>query len=217
MYRQTVNFLRGSVLVEVESGFPERVVNLCAGAGIPFWALEWTSPVTLRLRTTRRGLRQLRQIARRTGAAVTLRREGGAPALARRFRRRYALLAGLALAAALLLAGNFRIWEFRVSGNETVPEEAILRALEQAGVTIGSRSMGIDQKALRNRVLLELEDVAWLAVNVKGCVAQVQVVERVRGDEPVSAEPGNVVARRAGLVTRPTTWVSRLKVRSAAR
>lgn len=56
MYKAIVNFLRGQVLVHIESGCPERVVNLCAGAEVPFWDVRWLSPVELTLRTTRRGL-----------------------------------------------------------------------------------------------------------------------------------------------------------------
>lgn len=35
MYKAVLNFLRGQVLVHIESGCPERVVNLCAGAEVP--------------------------------------------------------------------------------------------------------------------------------------------------------------------------------------
>lgn len=202
MYKAVLNFLRGQVLVHIESGCPERVVNLCAGAEVPFWDVRWLSPVELTLRTTRRGLAQVRQAARQVGAAATVRREQGAPLLARRLRRRYVLLAGLLLTVLLVLEGNFTIWEFRVSGNETVPDEVILRALEDYGITIGTRSLDIDQKDMRSHVLLELKDVVWLAVNVKGCVAQVQVVERVRGQAVVEDRLTNVVARCPGLVTR---------------
>ena len=202
MYKAVLNFLRGQVLVHIESGCPERVVNLCAGAEVPFWDVRWLSPVELTLRTTRRGLAQVRQAARQVGAAATVRREQGAPLLARRLRRRYVLLAGLLLTVLLVLEGNFTIWEFRGSGNETVPDEVILRALEDYGITIGTRSLDIDQKDMRSHVLLELKDVVWLAVNVKGCVAQVQVVERVRGQAVVEDRLTNVVARCPGLVTR---------------
>ena len=54
MYKAIVNFLRGQVLVHIESGCPERVVNLCAGAEVPFWDVQWLSPVELTRRTTRR-------------------------------------------------------------------------------------------------------------------------------------------------------------------
>ena len=159
MYKAAVNFLRGQVLVHIESGCPERVVNLCAEAEVPFWDVRWLSPVELTLRTTRRGLAQVRRAAEQVGAAATVRREQGAPLLARRLRRRYVLLAAALLTVLLVVEGNFTIWEFQVSGNETVPDEAVLRALEDYGITIGTRSLDIDQKDMRNHVLLELEDV----------------------------------------------------------
>ena len=189
MYKAAVNFLRGQVLVHIESGCPERVVNLCAGAEVPFWDVQWLSPVELTLRTTRRGLAQVRRAAEQVGASATVRREQGAPLLARRLRRRYVLLAAALLTVLLVVEGNFTIWEFQVSGNETVSDEAVLRALEDYGITIGTRSLDIDQKDMRNHVLLELEDVVWLAVNVRGCVARVQVVERVRGQDMVEDGP----------------------------
>ena len=203
MYKAAVNFLRGQVLVHIESGCPERVVNLCAGAEVPFWDVQWLSPVELTLRTTRRGLAQVRRAAEQVGASATVRREQGAPLLARRLRRRYVLLAAALLTVLLVVEGNFTIWEFQVSGNETVPDEAVLRALEDYGITIGTRSLDIDQKDMRNHVLLELEDVVWLAVNVRGCVARrpglVTRVEALGGQAAVV--PGDTVTQGQLLIS----------------
>ncbi|MFQ9051911.1 MAG: sporulation protein YqfD [Oscillospiraceae bacterium] len=79
--RRRWNFLRGQVLVHIESGCPERVVNLCAGAEVPFWDVQWLSPVELTLRTTRRGLAQVRRAAEQVGASATVRRSRGRPAV----------------------------------------------------------------------------------------------------------------------------------------
>ena len=202
MYRSAVNYLQGNVSVRVESPFPERVLNLCAVHDVPFWDLKWLDAVTFTVSTTRRGLRRLRQVV---GAecTVTVCRESGAPHFLRKFRRRYALWCGLAAFVLLLFGGNLFIWEFRVTGNQTVPDETILRALEDYGITVGSRGMHIDQENLRNHVLLELSDLSWLVVNVKGCVGHVQVVERQRPPEIVDdTDTTNVVASRPGLVTK---------------
>ena len=202
MYRSAVNYLQGNVSVRVESPFPERVLNLCAVHDVPFWDLKWLDGVTFTVSTTRRGLRRLRQVV---GAecTVTVCRESGAPHFLRKFRRRYALWCGLAAFVLLLFGGNLFIWEFRVTGNQTVPDETILRALEDYGITVGSPGMHIDQENLRNHVLLELSDLSWLVVNVKGCVGHVQVVERQRPPEIVDdTDTTNVVASRPGLVTK---------------
>lgn len=203
LYRNVLNFLRGSVQVEIECACPERVLNLCAVEEIAFWDLQWLSPIALRLRVTRRDWRALREVCTRADAQASRLRERGAPQLLLRLRTRYALLAALALFALLLFGGNLFIWSFEVTGNETVPTETILRALEKCGVAVGSQGLKIHQEDVRNRALLELPDVAWLAVNVRGCVAHVQVVERKRPPAVVQeSQVCNVVARREGLVTR---------------
>ena len=88
-----------------------------------------------------------------------------------------------------------------MTGNDTVPTETILRTLEKYGVALGARSR-IRQEELRNHVLLELPDVVWLTVNMRGCTAHVQVVERQRPPHLYTdGEITNVVAARDGLVT----------------
>ena len=201
MYRRVWNYLRGQVTVEVESAAPERVLNLCAAHGIPFWELCWLSELRLRAVTTRAALPRLRQLLTGAGAHLTVLRTEGAPEVWRQYRRRYVLWGAAALLAVVLALGSTHIWAFEVTGNDAVPTETILRALEKHGVTLGGRSR-IDQEALRDRVLLELPDVVWLTVNMRGCTAHVQVVERQRPPHLYTdGEITNVVAARDGLVT----------------
>ena len=217
MMRRIMQFLRGMVWLEVECPCPERIWNLCALYGIPFWDVRWRDETHFTLRTTRRGARTLRQAASELPVTFRRRREKGAPLLLWRLRRRYVLAAGTALVLALTVSGQIFVWDFRVSGNETVPTETILRALEEYGVTVGSRALDIDQEDLRNHVLLELRDISWLAVNVRGCTAHVQVVERHRPPEIIQErQPSNVVAARAGLVTKVEAWDGRAEVQPGA-
>lgn len=203
MYRKTVNYLRGSITVRVESAFPERVVNLCAAHAIPFWDLRWIDETTFLVRTSNRALPRLRTVAAQQDCSITVLRQTGVPVLLKRIRRRYVLIVGLLLFVLLLFGGNLFIWDFQVTGNETVPAETILRELEEYGITVGTVSLRIDQEAMRNHVLLKLPDLSWLVVNVKGCTAHVQVVERKRPPRTVQEnEITNMVATRSGLVTK---------------
>ena len=61
MLQRVVNFCRGQVTVRVESGFPERVLNLCAARQIPFWDLRWETPLSFTFTMTRGSWRQLRK------------------------------------------------------------------------------------------------------------------------------------------------------------
>lgn len=203
MYQSLFHFLQGNVLLRVESPCPERVLNLCGAHGIVFWDLRWESETVFTLRTARCDVRRLKQAVEHAPCTVTVERERGIPPFLHRFRKRYVLLSGAVVFAILLICGHMFIWDFEVEGNETIPTETILRALEDYGVRIGTWSLSIDQENLRNHVLLQLHDVSWMAVNIRGCTAHVQVVERHRPPPIVQDDArSNVIAHRAGLVTR---------------
>ena len=203
MYRKAVNYLRGQAVVQVVCAAPERVVNLCAAHGVPFWDLTWQSETAFRVTTTLSGAHRLREVTAEVGAEVTVLRRSGAPELWRRCRRRYVLLAAALVLPLLLAVGSAFIWDFEVTGNDTVPTEQILQALERCGIRVGTRGIGLDQDDLRNRVLPLLPDVVYMAVNVRGCTAHVQVVERTRPPHIYrDSDVQNIVAARDGLVTK---------------
>ena len=198
---RAVNYLRGQVLVRVESAFPERVLNLCAARDLSFWDLQWERETAFTCRLSRADFRELRRAAGKLECSVTPLRRSGAPYTLRRLLSRPALAAGAVVVGLWLVLGSFFIWEFTIEGNETIPDEVILRALEEQGVGIGSFGLSLDGEDLRNRILLELPELVWLTVNVSGCRAGVQVRERVAVPETVDRKAlSNLVARQAGLV-----------------
>jgi similar to stage IV sporulation protein len=203
MYRSVTNFIQGTVSVSVESNSPERVLNLCSAHRVAFWDLQWVSPTSLTFKVTRGDWYRLHQSSKKLDAQITRVREGGVPVFARIFRRRYALLIGGAVVALALIIGSFFIWNFEITGNDTVSDEEILRALEAYGIRLGTAGMSVDQEDMRNHVLLELKDLSWLALNVRGCTAHVQVVERLRPPAIYDKRTvANVVALRDGLVDK---------------
>lgn len=201
MLTGAVNRLRGQVRVRVESPFPERVLNLCGARGVAVWDLEWESAAAFTCRIARRDLNTLRRGAEPLDCALTVLRREGAPDFLLRFRRRQALLIGLVACGLALVVGSFFVWDFEIEGNDTVPAERILRALEHQGVGLGSFGLSLDGEDLRNHVLLEVPELSWIAVNVSGFRAHVQVRERIAPPELVDETAVcNLVARRAGLV-----------------
>ena len=200
------NRLRGEVRLRVMAGYPERVLNLCASRRLAIWDVCWISPTEFACTISWRDFRQLRRAAEKLDC--TLREEGrrGAPFFLRWLRSRQALAAGIAVCALALFWGSFFIWDFEIEGNTTVSDRAILRALEKNGVRMGTFGLGVDGDDLRNHVLLDLPELSWIAVNVTGCRAHVQVRERVEAPEIVDRrEPSNLVARRGGLVLKIQT------------
>ncbi len=194
--------LRGSVTFKVVSPYPERVLNVCSAQHIDFWDICRCDETTLLLTVHRAERERFCAALRPLNAEVRLERAVGAPYFAARFRRRYALLAGLSLVAAVLVVNSLFIRDFSVSGNETVRTEVILRALGEVGVRRGTFALSFRPKDVCNRVLLKVPELAWLTVNVRGSCAYVSVRERIPKPEIINErQPTNVIARRAALVT----------------
>lgn len=203
MLNGIVNRLRGQVRIRVESVFPERVLNLCGARELAFWDVEWESPTAFTCRLSRRDWHALRLAAKNLDCALTVVGREGAPYFLFRFRHRQALLIGLLLCATWLFLGSFFVWDFAVEGNETVPTEKILRALEKNDVHLGSFGLSLNGESIRNHVLLDVPELSWITVNVSGCRAHVQVRERVVPPERLDRQTvSNTVARRAGLVLK---------------
>ena len=206
MLKRLVNLAKGEVTGRVESGFPERVLNICAEYGIVFWDLRWASPVEFTFTMTRRDWKRLRRLSRRIDCDMTAVNWKGAPFFLGRIRRRYGLWVTLGACVALLFWGSFFIWDFQVEGNVNVSRQEILRALEKHGVGFGTYGLDVDSPELRNYILLDLPELSYIAVNVRGCRAEVQVRERTPAPVMVDRrEPSNLVARRAGLVKKVQT------------
>lgn len=203
MLRELINRTRGQVRLRLTCYYPERVLNLCSARDLAFWDLEWESETQFVCRMSRRDLRILRQAAEKLDCQIdVLRREGVPYALAKLRRRQALAVGGLFCGAAVLLSSLF-VWDIQITGNETVSRETIRRALERSGVRIGAFGWALNSEDIRNHVLLELPELSWLAVNVSGCRANVEVRER----RPAPAlldrrEPGNLTARRDGLVLK---------------
>lgn len=200
--RHLMNFLRGMVCVRLTGLFPERMVNLCAQAGIDFWAMEWLDEHTVRFTTRRHTLGLLEELAVRAGCEVERESSRGLPDFLGRFRTRYAFLAGLAFALCAVSFLSRFVLTVEVSGNERVPSAVILSQLRRLGVRPGAYGPALDRKQLAQEALVELKDLSWMAINLHGTRVEVIVREAIKEPERID-ETGwfDIVAQADGIVT----------------
>ncbi|SBV95764.1 putative sporulation protein YqfD [uncultured Eubacteriales bacterium] len=201
--QKIINFLRGSVRFTVTGPFPERFLNLCAQNGLGFWAVEWLEGGAVKLTAAHKDWRRAKTLAEK--AMCTLTREGtmGIPPFLGRFRRRYALLAGMILSLAAVCVLSQFILTVEVSGNSAVSTAEILTELRRLGLRPGTYGPGVDEAMVGQQLLLRVDGLSWCAVNLKGTVAEVLVREAIKAPELLDENIlGDVVARVPGIVTQ---------------
>ncbi|MGN8897330.1 sporulation protein YqfD [Flavonifractor sp. HCP28S3_F3] len=203
MLKWVTNALRGKVCLEVEGAFPERFLNLCAQRGILFWNVEWLESTRLRLTVTRQGAGEAVELGERVMCTVTKAGQTGMLAFLERFRRRYALLIGLALSLTAVCVLSQFVLTIQVAGNETVPTAVILAELRRQGLRPGVFGPGLDEKTIRTKTLLQIPELSWMSINLYGTRAQVLVREATPEPEVVDlSQTGSVVARASGIITK---------------
>jgi len=196
-----VNLARGSVRVEVEGAYPERFMNICAENEIGFWDLERVDEVTVRVTMTVGAYKKMRPFLDDIMCTAKPVKKRGVPFFLWRIRKRYALIAGLIAVVVLTWVMSLYIWDISVVGNDAVSASEILEVLDKNGVSIGTYGPSVDSEALRNKVLLELEDLSWITVNVNGSKATVIVRERVEVPDMLDEDsPGTIVAEKSGVI-----------------
>lgn len=116
--------------------------------------------------------------------------------------QRPVLLLGLLAAAAATFVLQEFVWTIEVEGNDRLPAGQIVQALEELGIAPGTWGPSIDSPETRNRMLLRMPELAWLAVNRSGGRVQVLVTERQQPpDTRAPYAVANVVAARDGVLT----------------
>lgn len=203
MVRKWVNYLRGCVEVKVTGAFPERFLNLCAQEGIVFWGMEAEDANTLRLNVACADGKKLEEAARRVMCTVTVDARRGMPIFLNRFRRRYALLLGLAVSLCTVAVLSRFVLTVEVQGNERVPTAVILQEMKRLGVRPGAYGPALNESQISNDALINLDSLAWVSVNLHGTRAEVLVREKAPKPAVVDeTQPAHVVADGSGIILR---------------
>ncbi len=178
-------------------------MNRLAARRIPFWGIDRLSEVEFRCVVYWRDLEEASRVAGSAQCAVEVERYVGLRQTLRGLKRRPVMVVGMVVVlAALVLLPRF-VWTVQVQGNERVQTGEILHALEKFGVKFGAWGADIRSQDIKNRMMNELPELRWCAVNRTGGCVTVLVAERE--PEPqieLEHEITNVVASRAGVITQ---------------
>ncbi|MDE6108121.1 MAG: sporulation protein YqfD [Oscillospiraceae bacterium] len=205
--RQIINLIRGSIRLTVLGDFPERFLNLCAQDRVAFWDVDQPDSHTLYVTVAWIHRKGLEDLASRTGCVITQGERRGAPPFLLRFRKRYAFLVGLVLAILTVCVLSRFVLVVEVEGNERVPTQTILAALQRQGLRPGVYGPSLATRDITTQLLLELEDVSWVTVNLYGIRAHVIVRETLESPTMVDESIlGDIVAKAPGLVTKIEPW-----------
>lgn len=193
-------YLSGYLSICADGPFTERLINICMHREMPIWDIKRCGSHRIAFKTTISAFKQIRTPARRTKSHVRIIKRHGLPFIIHRYRhRKFVLAGGLAVILALYyLSGH--VVGITVFGNQRIPTEDITDNLKACGIRLGAKTEDIKPDIIRNKMMSNMDELAWIGINASGSRVYIEVVERLQKEEGVEKEGRacNLVATRDG-------------------
>lgn len=193
-----IKFLGGGMRLRFPASLKKDVFEVLRRADVSFWSVVTDDEYT---RLIIPYYRRKRILAAFENAGIEWCEEGftGSAALLSRFNKRYGMIIGAVICAFLIWMSEQVIWSVEVEGNSNVSDREIIELLDKLGCGVGDPYKKIDFDVLHNRFLMECKDISWIAVNMNGTHANVEVMETIHAKkEEDDSGYYNIVATENG-------------------
>ena len=198
--------MRGYVTIRVQGLTLERFINMCMTGDIYLWDVKRIDNTTLETKISIKGFKDLRKIVRKVGCKVSIFEKHGYPFWIYRLKKRKMLLLGAFFCFLLLVFVSTFIFSVEIVGNENVEKAEIISKLNNLGFKPGANRCFVNLRKLENQLLLEIDQLAWVGVEIKGIKAKVEVAEKILPPNKIDKDiPCNVIAGKNGVIEKVIT------------
>lgn len=191
----------------------EAILNICMKQGIVYRDFAFDGTERIHFTCTLYTARILYEMCESCGIELVYEERWGIPHMIKKYRNRYGIFVGIIVALAIVITARQYVWDVRISGCDTLSEEDVVTTLAEQGLYTGSRLHGLDVDAIENRVLIESDRISWIAVNLIGTVAYVEIREQLPIYESEPTAPANLVAQCDGQIETIEAYMGEVKVK----
>ncbi len=195
-----VRYILGYINFRAFGGFSDRFLNLCTRDGIPLWNIKNVKG-NISASTTINGYLAIRRPAKKSGMHVKAIERKGLIFFLKKNKIRVGLLIGAILFFCTILLLSQFVWSISLVGNIDLEEDYLLSAFQKHGVKVGATISSIDDNDIAQKVVSEIPELSWAAVNRKGTVVVIEVREKTLAPEKYdNSVPTNLIADENGII-----------------
>ena len=206
MIGMMLNCIKGCYTLKAEGKFPERILNFASTSGIYIQNVRREDLYTLTFTVSRKGARELLECDIE-GLKVSISSRFGIPFFLQKHKKRTLLFTlPIIVAIAVIIFSQF-IWRVEISGGDKALRTQVQNVIEKNGIYFGALKYKIDQYSIKRKAIMELDDLSWLWVDVRGTTAKVKVQKRnLKPQINEIHEPANVIALHSGIIEKMQTF-----------
>ena len=196
------NFLFGTVIIKITGDRPERFISALINLQMQFWNIKKLENAMLFTTSSKFANEHvLKEIAKNTRTQCEITKKIGLRWFLGRHKYRLGLYAGIITGLAMIYASTFFIWEVRITQSDYPSDSEIIELLAKLGVRNGAYIRHIEPSEIQSQAILANPNISWLAVNIKGTIANIEVKFLEPPIEIVDTEtPANIIASKSGTI-----------------
>lgn len=197
------NYFRGYAIIIVKGLKIERFINLAVVNNIYIWDIEKLDYTTVKAKIGLENFARLRDIVRKTDSSVSILAKRGFPFMIKNVKRRKLFYASLLSLFIFIYIMSSFVWMIEIVGAKNVDREKIIRSLNAEGLKEGSYKGGLDRRHIENRVLINMPELSWIGIQLKGTKAIIEVVEKREAPPLISrTDACDIAAAKDGVITK---------------
>ena len=151
---------RGTVRLEISGAEPERILNFCAQNGIEFWDTGPKADFAMQITIHAADYPLVQSQNGKNGIELRLVAAKGGKNITASMKRRFVLCIGVGVCIVLLAISSLFVWRIDITGNDTISDGVILRALSECGLKNGVFWPALSSDEVRSDMLMKLPDIA---------------------------------------------------------
>lgn len=188
----------GIISVLLPGNNPEKIINMALSRGIIITDLK-QQPDGMHFKIRSSAFSALKSIAEENGYGLEIVDKRGLPFYKAILKRRMGfIVGGIIFILSLYLLSSFVMF-IEVSGNENVNSTRIMQSAARHGLQPGAPKWTFSRSDIEKNMLVEIEELSYVCVEIKGISASIKVVEKVLPKEEITG-PCHMVACKDGVI-----------------
>lgn len=198
-----ISYIRGYYVVTVEGIGIERFLNHLIRNNLHVFNVKRIDSNKIEFSIEIQDMKELKNIYRGGNYNIKIKQKTGIPFFIKRIYKQKGMWIFAFISLFLLIMTSQFVTDIYIQVPEGIKKEEIRKELYKSGLKPGVYKKNIDRKYIRDQVMLEFDDVAYVSINVKGTnifVTVTKKAESLKSNE--DSNYCNVIAQKNGIIEK---------------
>lgn len=195
------HYIRGLISYEITGADVPMFLSRITKSGVQIWNIRKGTELNCTLIAPAGSEKEMEKWAKRCCCEIRVLHRQGIVQDGKKLLGRPLLVIGLLIAILITFCMRSRIWIIDIFACDRVSETEILHALQDLDIDIGMRGKYVEEELLKYRLLRQLPELSWVAVNRNGGRLTVLTLDREQEETTDPLEVAHLVAVSDGVVT----------------